>query len=221
VRCTLVGSRGARRVAPHTNSPWAVGCVNAFQKKSLYASNYSNKRTCSKKSLAALARVHSSCRPSCWYHRRCVAFPAMSVGLFPPVATLATYWVHFVPHAIALVRSLFPRSVRKRPGAPRHPCGRRSPPKIPARRGVFPKPTKKKVAAVVHPLCAKHSRVAQREPLARVHPSPPPARRSGDFGPRPAWLYLRPPRGDKDSDTGLPALDRSRASRRGKGRTSP
>jgi hypothetical protein len=97
----LVGSsRGARRVAPHTNSPWAVGCVNAFQKKSLYASNYSNKRTCSKKSLAALARVHSSCRPSCWYHRRCVAFPAMSVGLFPPVATLATYWVHFVPHAI-------------------------------------------------------------------------------------------------------------------------
>jgi hypothetical protein len=25
-----VGSRGARRVAPHTNSPWAVGCVNAF-----------------------------------------------------------------------------------------------------------------------------------------------------------------------------------------------
>jgi hypothetical protein len=79
-----------------------------------------------------------------------------------------------------------------------------------------PKKSKKKVAAVVHPLCAKHSRVAQREPLARVHPSPPPARRSGDFGPRPAWLYLRPPRGDKDSDTGLPALDRSRASRGGK-----
>jgi hypothetical protein len=29
-REVLVGSRGARRVAPHTNSPWAVGCVNAF-----------------------------------------------------------------------------------------------------------------------------------------------------------------------------------------------